>query len=52
MVRDDLSEKLTFVQRPEEARHMLYGYLGKACPGRKISECKGPEACAPEVLPE
>lgn len=34
----------------KEVRHQLDGFLGKGCPGKKVSECKGPEACVPEGL--
>lgn len=40
-VRDGLSEKLPFV--PRQRGHTI-GISGERCPGREISECKGPGA--------
>ena len=37
-------------RRQKEVRHQLDGFLGKGCPGKKVSECKGPQACVPEGL--
>lgn len=43
MAREELSDNVTFEQRPGAVRKEPCGHLEKAIPGREVGMCTGPE---------